>query len=214
MDYFGINSHSHDRNGRLLTLSLDEYRGYEAVEGQRLVVGLHPWDSEGIEIRSAEEVLSEAVADERVVAIGEVGIDPLRGVDVARQEELLRVQLAMAATVELPVMFHIVRRFDILMRLHREMRPKQAWGVHGFRGNVEVVKQLSRAGIYVSIGLKYNAVAVRELPEELLLLETDEAPEREIARVVAMVAETRGVSAEHLARVARENRTRFLGVEF
>lgn len=213
MDYSGINSHCHDRAARLLTLSLDEYRGYEAVSGQRLVVGLHPWDSKGVEKERVEEVLSAAIADERVVAIGEVGIDPLRGADVARQEELLRVQLAMAAEAGLPVMFHIVRRYDIMMRLRRELRPVQAWGVHGFRGNREVVRQLSRAGIYVSVGLKYNAAAVREIPEELLLLETDEAPEGDIARVVAIVAQERGVSPEHLAEVARKNRSRFLGKE-
>ena len=134
MNISGINSHCHDMGAGLLTLSLGEYRDYEAPAGGRLVVGLHPWDTEGWELQRLREELSVAISDSRVVAIGEVGIDPLRGAEVARQEELLREQLTMAIEAGMPVMFHIVRRYDIFMRLHKEMRPVVAWGVHGFKG--------------------------------------------------------------------------------
>ena len=72
MDIAGINSHCHDRGAGLLTLRLGEYRDYEAPAGQRLVVGLHPWDTEGWELQRLREELSVAISDSRVVAIGEV----------------------------------------------------------------------------------------------------------------------------------------------
>lgn len=210
MDISGINSHCHDRGAGLLTLSLGEYRDYDAPAGGRLVVGLHPWDTEGWELQRLREELSVAISDSRVVAIGEVGIDPLRGAEVARQEELLREQLTMAIEAGMPVMFHIVRRYDILMRLHKEMRPVVAWGVHGFRGNEEVARQLVKAGIYISVGMKFNAEAVKLIPGELLLLETDELPEERIAEVVETLAAVRGETPEILAALARDNRARFL----
>lgn len=210
MDITGINSHCHDRGAGLLTLSLEEYRDYDATACRQLTVGLHPWDTEGWDLPRLREELSVAISDSRVVAIGEVGIDPLRGAEVARQEELLREQLAMAIEAGMPVMFHIVRRYDILMRLHKDMRPVAAWGVHGFRGNEEVARQLVKAGIYISVGMKFNVEAVRLVPGELLLLETDELPEAEIAEVVEKVAVARGESPGRLAAMARENRAIFL----
>lgn len=210
MNIADIDSHCHDRGAKLLTLSLDDYRGYIPADGQRLMIGLHPWDTTESDMYDAFDVLSGAITDPSVVAIGEVGIDPLHGAPVERQLELLKYQLRVANEARMPVMFHIVRRFDILMRLHKEFRPVAAWAVHGFRSNAEVARQLADAGIYMSVGPKYNADAVREIPRNLLLLETDELPEEDIRGVIASVAGTRGMRAGALADVARENLRRYL----
>lgn len=174
------------------------------------MVGLHPWDTTECDMYDAFDILSEAITDPRVVALGEVGIDPLHGAPLERQLELLTYQLRVANEARMPVMFHIVRRFDMLMRLHKEFRPVAAWAVHGFRSNAEVARQLADAGIYMSVGPKYNADAVRAIPRNLLLLETDEQPEEEIRNVIISVAETRGVRNGALSDVARENLRRYL----
>lgn len=211
MNTQGVNCHCHDRQASLLTLSLEEYRDYKAVvEGQRLVVGIHPWDTTEAEMYGTIGILSDAVTDSRVVAIGEVGIDPLHGATLQRQEQLLRYQLRLANEARMPVMFHIVRRYDILMRLYKEYRPVASWAVHGFRSNADVARQLTAAGIYLSIGMRYNAEAVRAIPDHLLLLETDELPEAEISAVVESVAATRDVRPSAVAQMARDNLNRFL----
>lgn len=210
MNIADIDSHCHDRGAKLLTLNLEDYRDYTPQEGQRLMVGLHPWDTTECDMYDAFDILSEAITDPKVVALGEVGIDPLHGAPLERQLELLTYQLRVANEARMPVMFHIVRRFDMLMRLHKEFRPVAAWAVHGFRSNAEVARQLADAGIYMSVGPKYNADAVRAIPRNLLLLETDEQPEEEIRNVIISVAETRGVRNGALSDVARENLRRYL----
>lgn len=210
MNIADIDSHCHDRGAKLLTLNLEDYRDYTPQEGQRLMVGLHPWDTTECDMYDAFDILSEAITDPRVVALGEVGIDPLHGAPLERQLELLTYQLRVANEASMPVMFHIVRRFDMLMRLHKEFRPVAAWAVHGFRSNAEVARQLADAGIYMSVGPKYNADAVRAIPRNLLLLETDEQPEEEIRNVIISVAEARGVRNGALSDVARENLRRYL----
>lgn len=210
MNIADIDSHCHDRGAKLLTLNLEDYRDYTPQEGQRLMVGLHPWDTTESDMYDAFDILSEAITDPKVVALGEVGIDPLHGAPLERQLELLTYQLRVANEARMPVMFHIVRRFDMLMRLHKEFRPVAAWAVHGFRSNAEVARQLADAGIYMSVGPKYNADAVRAIPRNLLLLETDEQPEEEIRNVIISVAETRGVRNGALSDVARENLRRYL----
>lgn len=210
MNIADIDSHCHDRGAKLLTLNLEDYRDYTPQEGQRLMVGLHPWDTTECDMYDAFDILSEAITDPKVVALGEVGIDPLHGAPLERQLELLTYQLRVANEARMPVMFHIVRRFDMLMRLHKEFRPVAAWVVHGFRSNAEVARQLADAGIYMSVGPKYNADAVRAIPRNLLLLETDEQPEEEIRNVIISVAETRGVRNGALSDVARENLRRYL----
>lgn len=158
----------------------------------------------------AFDILSDAIIDPNVVAIGEIGIDPLHGASVERQEQLLRYQLQVAADARMPVVFHIVRRYDILLKLHAEFRPVSASAVHGFRAKPEVAAQLADAGIYMSIGPKFNAETVKMIPRELLLLETDELPESEIRNVIAAVADVRGMRQGALADLARENLRRFL----
>lgn len=210
MNITDIDSHCHDHGSKLLTLTLEDYRGYTPADGQRLMVGLHPWDTTEGDMYEAFDILSEAITDPKVVAIGEVGIDPLHGASVERQVQLLRYQLRVANEARMPVMFHIVRRFDILMKLYKEFNPVAAWAVHGFRSNAEVARQLADAGIYMSVGPKYNAEAVCAIPRNLLLLETDELPEQEIRGVIASVADTRGMRSGALADLARENLRRYL----
>lgn len=206
----GINAHCHHIDAGLLTIGVGEYPFYKPAEGQRLMVGLHPWDTSQEKMFEHFSTLSDAISDPRVVAMGEVGIDPLRGAPVARQVQLLRYMLRVAQEARLPVMFHIVRRFDLLLQLHNEFKPSAAWAVHGFRSKPEVAEQLADAGIYMSVGPKFNPDSVRMIPRNLLLLETDELPDEEIRNVVEAVAEARGVHRATLAGIARENLRRFL----
>lgn len=205
-----INLHCHHEDAPIVTLSLEDYPGYKTAEGQKLMVGLHPWDTREGEMFECFSILSEAICDPRVVAIGEVGIDPLHGASVERQVHLLEYMLFAACMARMPVVFHIVRRYDILMKMFREFKPVASWAVHGFRAKPEVAQQLADAGIYMSVGPKFNPDTVRMIPRNLLLLETDQLPDSEIAKVIDAVAQARGVSRNAVATVARENLRRFL----
>lgn len=206
-----INAHCHDRDAQLLTLGLEEYREYRPTRpDQQLMVGLHPWDTANADEYEIYDVLSTAITDPRVVALGEIGIDPLHGAPIERQEQLLRYQLQVANEARMPVMFHIVRRYDILFKLYKEFKPVASWAVHGFRSSPEIANQLADHGIYMSVGLKCNPDTLKAIPRNLILLETDDLPDEAIRDVIAAVAQVRGKRQSVVSGITRDNLHRFL----
>lgn len=144
-------------------------------EGALYSAGVHPWwtDSQAraeADLKGVRQWLSHP----QVVAIGECGIDRMQGGEPDVQEMVLRKQLAWAEEARLPVTLHIVRAFDMLLRLHKELRPRVKWTVHGFRGKPALAKQLLDAGLDLSFGLHYNENSFRLTPPERRLHETDE----------------------------------------
>lgn len=114
-------------------------------------VGIHPWDTDQPICESQWVELEKLARDAQVAAIGECGLDALRGGDSAVQEEVFRRQVAIAEKVEKFLVIHCVRRYGRLMDLRRELQPKQRWIVHGFCGKPELARQLTAAGIELSL---------------------------------------------------------------
>jgi len=138
-------------------------------------VGLHPWDV----TRDWQEQVAQAEADAalpNVWAIGECGLDTLRGPDIELQTAAFCAQAALAERMGKPVVIHCVRAFDRLLRLHKMCRPRVAWIVHGFRGKAELAKQLMAKGMLLSFGHEFNAETVRYVVTSArpFYLETDQ----------------------------------------
>lgn len=114
-------------------------------------VGIHPWSTDKIVSDETLAALDALAADPRVVAIGEAGLDALRGGPQDYQEKIFLHQAALAESTGKPLVVHCVRRYGRLMELHRELRPSQLWVVHGFSGKPELARQLSAAGIGISL---------------------------------------------------------------
>ncbi|MDE7136460.1 MAG: TatD family hydrolase [Muribaculaceae bacterium] len=204
-----LNFHSHNSDSRIINISLSAYTDYiPADDRQLLTVGIHPWDSESEQLAEFG-YLSTALNDKRVVALGEVGIDPLRGAPIERQMFLLEAQLKYAVPLGLPIVFHIVRRHDLLLELYSKFRPSAPWAVHGFRGRPEVANKLAAVGIYMSVGKRFNAESVAAIPDNLLLVETDMDDDNTIFEVIAAVAQARNQSPEYVARICEANLARF-----
>lgn len=137
--------------------------------------GIHPWWTADHEaILRMKQALPRLLSHPQVVALGECGIDRLRGASLAEQEELLRWQLALGETLHLPVTLHVVRAFDILLHLHKELRPTTRWTIHGFRGGPALARQLLAAGLDLSFGVRYNPEAFDLTPPEKRHRETDD----------------------------------------
>lgn len=113
--------------------------------------GIHPWDTLTPPVEAEWQALDTLAADPRVAAIGECGLDAMRGGPQEVQEEIFRRQAALAERVGKFLIIHCVRRYGRLMELHRELRPGQPWIVHGFRGKPELARQLLREGIQISL---------------------------------------------------------------
>lgn len=196
------------------------------------VVGVHPHEAKTW-TDDCEQRLSEWITDERIVGIGEIGLDyyyDLSPRDV--QKDVFVKQLLLARRLSVPVCFHIRDAhgdvIDIL-RYHKNELPKGV--VHCFSASLESMRIYLDLGYFIALGgpvtfknaNKLLEVA-REVPADRLLLETDSpyltpVPMRGkrnepafVQYVAQRVAELRGLSAETLAEITTRNTCRLFGI--
>lgn len=155
-------------------LCVDPTETPELPDGEGLMsVGVHPWNAG----RVNEETMAKLAVwlkDERVVAVGEVGLDRLKGPEMDLQQDVFRKQILLASQMAKPLIIHCVRAFDLLLKAKKEMPAEGTqWILHGFRGNPILANQLLSAGIDLSFGEKYNAESFAATPAHRRYRETD-----------------------------------------
>lgn len=141
-------------------------------QGHWFSAGLHPWDVTE-DFDSQLNILERLLANPQVPAVGECGFDALKGPSHELQEQAFVRQIELSEHYAKPMILHVVRDFDSVIRLRRTLKPTQPWLIHGFRGGPEQMKQLYSHGILVSFGLKHNPESLRQVPSDRLFLETD-----------------------------------------
>lgn len=144
------------------------------MKNQLYSVGIHPWDAASA-TPEALEALRQAAAHPQVLAIGETGIDTLKGAQMFRQLPAFRAQAEIAESTGKPLVIHDVRGHDMILAMYKDIKPRQPWIIHGFRGKPTVAAMLALLGIYFSFGEKFNAESLRGIPAERLLAETDDS---------------------------------------
>jgi TatD DNase family protein len=199
-------------------------------DGVSAIVGRHPHESDGFGDEDLAGI-ERAAAAPGVVAVGETGLDYFR--DYAPRDDQRRAfeaQLELAARVELPVVIHTRAAEDdtfAILREHSQRLP--AVILHCFSTPARLEESVERGYLCSFAGnVTYPKAtdlqdAAREVPSDLLLVETDSPyltpqPHRgspnEPANVVYtadFVAELRGQSYEELERVVDENAARVFG---
>jgi TatD DNase family protein len=158
--------------------------------GDSYALGIHPLyvkqSSEG-DLALLDAELSARRDDPRLVAVGEIGLDyfvpeltqsPLR----ERQEHFYREQLKLARKHGLPVILHVRRSADKLLKHLRELVPQGGWqGIgHAFNGSAQQAGQFLKLGFKLGFGgavtfepaLQLRRLAA-ELPLGALVMETD-----------------------------------------
>ena len=141
-------------------------------QGHVFSVGLHPWDVTGHD-EEAFRNLEELLAKPQVLAVGECGFDTLKGPSHELQEQAFIRQVDLSERYGKPMILHVVRDFDSVIRLRKQLKPTQKWIIHGFRGGPQQMEQLYSNGILVSFGPKHNPETIRQVPPDRLYLETD-----------------------------------------
>ncbi|WP_369601426.1 TatD family hydrolase [Hahella sp. SMD15-11] len=161
-----------------------------STRGAAFALGIHPWWSHvcrGEALEALENAVGEAIRrHEPIVAIGECGLDRLRGASRAQEEGLL-AQISLANQFGLPVILHCVRRHGRLLELLSRCPPEYGFVVHAFSGSAEVALGYVSLGGYIGLGglledrkaEKWLAV-LRSVPKERILVETD-APDMKAA---------------------------------
>lgn len=164
--------------------------------------GVHPWYSENAEERL--EILKAIAADEQIVFVGEIGLDKSKGPDLQTQVEVFKAQIKLAESLRKPLVIHCVKAWDELIALYKEYQTSVPWVIHGYRGNVEQTKRLSRLGFKFSIGAKFNEESVKQMPLDSIFCETDES-NVSICKVYERLLGVLGLDFDLFAKIMDEN---------
>lgn len=90
------------------------------------------------------------------------------------------------------------------MHIKKTIKPHQPWIAHGYRGKPELTRQLVSHGFYFSIGEKFNAEALQEIPIDRLFCETD-VSDTPLIQIYKNVADCLHIAVETLAVHIEEN---------
>jgi TatD DNase family protein len=226
---------------RMLTVGMDAETNPAAIaaaerrEGVFAAVGRHPNEATGFDDDAAAEI-ARLGAHEKVRAIGETGLDYYRdGAERADQRRAFAAQIEIARDLDLPIVIHARDREgdnEAVEEIFATLDAKAAGHaviLHCFSAPQRVAAAAERgwhcsfAGNVTYPGAEALREAAAEVPEDLLLVETD-APyltpqekrgnRNEPANVVATarrVAQVRGVAYEELERVVEANARALFG---
>lgn len=176
---------------------------FDPHEGQNWSVGLHPWHLDLFcddSMRIKDEIWVElvaAAANQAVVAIGECGIDLVKGPLLAIQMLAFRKQALLAERLRKPLVIHAVKAHDIIVGLKRDINPEQPWIIHGFRGKPTIASIYLNAGCMLSFGEKFNPESLDITPPDKVLAETDES-EMTIDEIIARLEKSAQKSLKNL----------------
>jgi TatD DNase family protein len=218
-DYIDIHTHGSDPVAGIYAienLMAHEGRAPADIPFQPCTFGIHPWH---LNIASAERLIAgvkSVVSSPNLVAVGEAGFDKLRGPAIDLQEKIFREQVLISEEVGKPLFIHCVRAWDELLPLHKKMRPKMPWLIHGFRGNTELADQLLAKGMYLSFWFDFvlkpeSAKLLKNVPKDRILLETDGA-EADIRIIYEKVAGDLDMSVGDLKSLILKNMNTFFDV--
>ena len=160
---------------------------FSPVEGQLYSLGIHPWETNSMPNKEDWRKFEELASLPCVVAIGECGIDKLKGGFMFQQLIVMQKQIEISERLKKPLIIHDVKAHDVIVGLKRDLNPVQNWAIHGLRGKPTVAKMMVDAGIYVSFGDNFNPKSPAVVPSELILAETDESS-LDIQTVIALLS--------------------------
>lgn len=227
--------------------NLDTVRLLAHRLGDAYALGIHPLyvpQAADGDLDLLDAALTEHRNDPRLVAVGEIGLDffvpalcePAMRV---RQERFYRAQLRLARKHGLPVILHVRRSADVLLKHLREL-PAGGGIAHAFNGSAEQARAFTELGFALGFGGASTfepAKRLRALAADLslssIVLETDApdipphwlyatAAERaegraqglntpaELPRIGEVIAGLRGMAPQELADVTTANACRVL----
>mgnify|MGYP000883703268 FL=1 len=186
-------------------------------------IGVHPHDTEELDEEKFKELKSLA-AEEKVVAIGEIGLDYYYD-NAPRdlQKYWFERQMELSKEVNLPVIIHSREASQDTFDLIEKVKPVGGV-IHCYSGSVEMAKEYVKKGFYIGVGgtvtfknAKKVVEVVKEIPLSSILIETD-APylspvplrgkrndSRNLKYVVEKIAEIKDITSEDVARITMEN---------
>jgi TatD DNase family protein len=196
------------------------------IPGLVYTLGIHPMytkQAQESDLDLLKNQIEQSLSDPRFVGIGEIGLDYfVEGLDPQRQEHFFHVQLDLAEQFQLPVILHVRRSQDAILKSLRK-RKVPSGIAHAFNGSYQQAEQFIELGLKLGFGgaATYDrALQIRrllkELPLDSIVTETD-SPDIPPAwlkeeggtfnepallpRIATQLAEIRGMSDEAFSKV-------------
>jgi len=209
-------------------------RGVELAQEYDFIyasVGVHPHDADGYG-KKEEAAIRELAESEKVVAIGETGLDYYRNYSKAENQMALFLSLIkLTKDFALPLVIHTREAREDTLKVLKESMPVKAV-VHCFSGDENFLKECLSLGFYISFtcNITYRKAdnlrnLVKLVPLDRLLLETD-APylspdifrgrRNEPAYVKYLaeeVARIKGLGLDEVAAATTANATKFFNIK-
>jgi TatD DNase family protein len=194
-------------------------------------VGIHPHDAKTLTPKALKR-LSELAVDQKVVAIGEIGLDYYRDLSPRDQQRMaFRQQIRLAIKLDMPIVVHDRDAHADVLRILQEEGAQRVGGVlHCFSGSLDMALRGLEMGFLISFagpitygGEKKQEIA-RKIPLDKILIETDcpyltPVPHRGkrnepayVRHVAEKIAEIRGVSFDEVAEVTSRNAVELFGL--
>ncbi|MCD8369316.1 MAG: TatD family hydrolase [Clostridiales bacterium] len=202
--------------------TLDLIRRYPFVYGS---VGVHPKGTAELD-ETGIAWLRHAAGEEKIVAIGEIGLDyHWNEPEAAVQKHWFLLQLSLARDCSLPVIIHSRDAAKDTLDIMKAERAGDMGGViHCFSYSVEIAREYLKMGFYLGIGgvLTYgNARKLKEvvayMPIDRIVLETDcpyltPVPHRDernsslnLPLVIHAISAIKGISEDQVIAVTEQN---------
>lgn len=181
----------------------------EDLPGIVYTYGIHPWFLDETNHARFMQSVQDTIGMPGIIAVGEAGFDKLRGPSMELQRKVFEQQAVLAEENQLPVIIHCVKAWDEILAVHKKLKPEMPWMIHGFRGNIQLAKQLLSRGMYISVWFNFalrkeSAELLRFLPADRMFLETDGA-EIDIRELYRKTADDRGITVDELKSFINSN---------
>lgn len=196
-----FNIHCHALEDHNVTV----FQGENGLFDKWFSFGVHPWNSH-IYQRSINFL--EHLNLPNCLAIGEIGLDKLKGPDFNTQTLVFEKQIELSESLELPVIIHCVKAWNEMKVLKRKLKPLQPWVFHGF-SKANILEDVLSEGLFVSFG---EAVirnpklreASKNVPLEKLFFETDDS-NVSIETIYSEFAKAKQINLQELKQIEFNN---------
>ena len=162
-------------------------------------MGIHPWFTSKLGIQDFE-ILERGAHATNCLAIGECGIDRVKGADLALQLQVFNKHIELANRIKKPLILHVVRSYSDVLQIAKFIHVP--FIAHGFQGSLQDGIALISKGACLSFGAsilhkKNLQEIVRRMPLDKIYFETDVA-HISIQEIYKAAAFIRNVSVDSL----------------
>ena len=203
---------------KVINVGLDYETSKEAIEiSERepkfyATIGIHPLHNGNI-----EDLLKLRITD-KVVAIGEIGLDT--DGDFLLQREKFIKQIELANFLELPIIIHSKNSNERVLKIFKDVYPLYSFVFHCFQPDIDIAKEIIKLGGYLSfatpitrVNAKRSLEVIKLTPIENILIELDYPymsmnPINDGKQVFNRIKELKGYSYNQLEKQLDENAKR------